>query len=138
MHPLILLSPINGSNTVIVDSFAQLFVRFGYHAAIVHRRKFRHDREQDIHQVEHYLRNAVIRQREALDWLLKRPDVDARRVGTVGISHGAIVHASLAGIDPRARHHVPVMAVAPLPRVMEHSPNAAFAPTGIASELIAT
>src|SRR5579859_532112 len=36
-HPLILLSPIRGSDTLVVDSCARAFVGDGYYAAIVKR-----------------------------------------------------------------------------------------------------
>lgn len=37
----------------------------------------------------------------ALDWLVARPDVDARKIGALGISLGAIVALQLAAHDPR-------------------------------------
>jgi pimeloyl-ACP methyl ester carboxylesterase len=37
----------------------------------------------------------------ALDWLAARPDVDARRIGVLGISLGSIVALHLAAHDPR-------------------------------------
>jgi dienelactone hydrolase len=119
--PLILLSPINGSDTAVVEGFAKMFARYGYHGVIVHRYKFAYHQNRGVNQVEHHLRSVLIRNREALDWLLDQPTVDPDRVATFGISYGAIVNATLAGVDPRARHHVFVMPGAPLPRVMHTS-----------------
>ena len=122
--PLILISPIRGSDTIVVDGCARIFANQGWHAAIVKR--LRQNRPgRPVSQVEDYLRTAVIRQRQALDWLLTQPGVDANRVGTFGISYGAIINAMLAAVEPRAKVHVIDLAGGPLPGVMrlseEHS-----------------
>jgi len=72
-------------------------------AVIVKRLRFRYDPAKPIDQVEDTLRASVIRHRQALDWLLAQPTVDTTRVGTFGISYGAIINASLAAVDPRIR-----------------------------------
>jgi len=45
------------------------------------------------------LRQAVLDVRRAGDWLAARPDVEASRVGLVGISLGSIVGSLTAGVD---------------------------------------
>jgi hypothetical protein len=120
-RPLILVSPINGSDTNFVEGFARMFARQGYHAAIVRRHKFRYAKNQPVEQVEGYMRAVMIRYREVLDWLLSQPTVDPNRVGTFGISYGAIVNAALAGIDPRTQYHVLVMPGAPIAQVLHSS-----------------
>jgi len=45
------------------------------------------------------LRQAVLDVRRAGDWLASRPDVEASRVGLVGISLGAVVGSLTAGVD---------------------------------------
>lgn len=119
--PLILIAPIRGSDTFIVDGLARNFAQRGYHAAIVKRLHFRYDPAKPIAQVEDTLRAAVIRHRQALDWLLAQPTVDATRVGTLGISYGAIINAALAAVEPRARVHVIDLAGGPLAGVMKSS-----------------
>ncbi|HVE40541.1 MAG TPA: alpha/beta hydrolase family protein [Planctomycetota bacterium] len=47
------------------------------------------------------LRQAVLDVRRAGDWLASRPDVEASRVGLVGISLGAVVGSLTAGVDDR-------------------------------------
>ena len=47
------------------------------------------------------LRQAVLDVRRAGDWLAARPDVEASRVGLVGISLGAVVGSLTAGVDDR-------------------------------------
>ncbi len=39
----------------------------------------------------------------AIDWLVARPDVDARRLGVLGFSMGGYVVAQVAAVDPRLR-----------------------------------
>jgi hypothetical protein len=121
LHPLILVSPIRGSNTLVVDGCARIFANQGWHAAIVKRLRDKFNPEGPVSQVEDYLRTAVIRQRQALDWLLTRPGVDANRVGSFGISYGAIINAMLAAVEPRIKVSVIDLAGGPLPGVMKTS-----------------
>jgi len=120
-RPLILISPIRGSDTLIVDGCAQIFANQGWHAVIVKRFHNNFDPDGPVSQVEDYLHTAVIRHRQALDWLLTQPDVDPNRVGTFGISYGGIINAALAAVEPRARIHVIDLAGGPLPGVMRKS-----------------
>ena len=119
--PLILISPIRGSDTLIVDGLARDFAQRGYHAAIVKRLRFRYDPAKPIDQVEETLRASVIRHRQALDWLLAQPTIDATRIGTMGISYGAIINAALAAVEPRIRVSVIDLAGGPLAGVMKTS-----------------
>jgi Prolyl oligopeptidase family len=120
-HPLILISPIRGSDTLVVDGCARIFANEGYHGVIVKRLRNDFQPDAPLSQVEDYLRTAVIRQRQALDWLLTQPGVDTNRVGTFGISYGGIINAALAAVEPRAKVHVIDLAGGPLPGVMRFS-----------------
>jgi hypothetical protein len=117
-RPLILMSPILRNNAIFVEDFARLFAANGYHAVIVWRPQLPYDASGPLTQVEAYLRAAIIRNRQALDWLLAQPGVDTTRVATFGISYGAIINAALAGVEPRAQFHVFVLAGAPLADIM--------------------
>jgi hypothetical protein len=120
-RPLILISPIRGSDTLIVAGCARVFAKQGYHAAIIKRPRFNFNPNGPLSQVEESLRTAVIRHRQALDWLLAQPGTDADCVGTFGISYGGIVNAALAAVEPRAKVHVIDLAGGPLPEVMKSS-----------------
>jgi hypothetical protein len=120
-RPLILISPIRGSDTVVVDGCARAFAASGYHAAIIKRARFNFDPTGPLTQVEDSLRNAVIRHREALDWLVRQPGVDLDHVAAFGISYGAIVSSILAAVEPRVKICVLDLAGGPLPGVMESS-----------------
>jgi len=119
--PLILISPIHGSDTLVVEGCAEAFAADGYHAAIVKRAHYRFDPAGPLSQVEDSLRDGVIRHRRALDWLLAQHGIDPNRVGTFGISYGGILTAALAAIDPRVKVSVIDLAGGPLPGVMRSS-----------------
>lgn len=117
-RPLILISPIRGSDTIVVDDCARVFASCGYHAAIIKRARLKFDPDGPFSQVEDTLRAAVIRHRQALDWLLEQPGVDPDRVASFGISYGAIIDAALAAVEPRVKVHVIDLAGGPLAGVM--------------------
>jgi pimeloyl-ACP methyl ester carboxylesterase len=119
--PLILCSPIRGSDTIVVDGCARVFASCGYQAAIVKRARFNFKPAGPLTQVEDSLRDAVIRHREALDWLLEQPGVDADRVGAFGVSYGAIITSVMAAVDPRVKVCVLDLAGGPLAGVMRTS-----------------
>ncbi len=50
-----------------------------------------------------YVTDAVMAERRAIDLLVARPDVDAKRIAFVGHSWGAELAAILAGVEPRLR-----------------------------------
>jgi hypothetical protein len=119
--PLILCSPIRGSDTIVVDGCARVFASCGYQAAIVKRARFHFKAAGPLTQVEDSLRDAVIRHREALDWLLEQPGVDPDRVGAFGVSYGAIITSVVAAVDPRIKICVLDLAGGPLAGVMRTS-----------------
>lgn len=119
--PLILVSPIRGSDTIVVDGCARVFASCGYHAAIIKRARFHFQPDGPLAQVEDSLRDAVIRHRESLDWLLEQPGVDTDRVGAFGVSYGAIITSVMAAVDPRVKVCVLDLAGGPLPGVMRTS-----------------
>lgn len=120
-RPLILISPIRGSDTLVVGGCAEVFADCGYQAAIVKRARVTFDPAGPLTQVEDSLRTAVIRHRQALDWLTAQPGVDRERVGTFGISYGAILTSVLAAVDPRVKVSVIDLAGGPLAGVMRSS-----------------
>jgi dienelactone hydrolase len=111
--PLILVSPILGGN-MIVDWFAAFFASHGLNAAIVHRRKPRYQSDEELDQVDRYVRKSVIRTRQALDWLAGRPETDPSKIGSFGISYGGIVNTYTAAVEPRIQCHIIAMAGGPL------------------------
>jgi dienelactone hydrolase len=64
----------------------------------------------DLVEVVHLLRQAVINARQGIDWLVKQPGVDPDRIGLMGISMGGWVGVSVTGVDPRIKSAVYVLA----------------------------
>jgi len=120
-HPLILISPIRGSDTLVVDSCARAFVGDGFYAAIVKRAHPVFCPDGPLTQVEDSLHDAVVRHREALNWLLAQPGVNPDRVGAFGVSYGGIITAVLAAVEPRVKVSVIDLAGGPLAGVMRSS-----------------
>ncbi len=120
-HPGLLISPILGGRNRVADHFARYFARHGYHCAVVHRPK---DLTRDIQspgQLDERLRMAVIRDRAALDWLGRQPEVDPKALGSFGISYGGIKNTVLAGVDNRLKANVIALAGGDLPSIISHS-----------------
>jgi hypothetical protein len=125
-RPVILISPILGGN-MVVDHFAKYYVGRGYVAAIVHRKKkFFNSENEEVQQIENYLRTSIIRLRQSVDWLEQQPEVDPNRIGAFGISYGAIMHTVLAAVEPRIRYHVLAMAAGPIADVIIECPDGAL------------
>jgi len=104
--PAILISPILGGKNEVASHFARYFSRRGYHCLIVHRPKDLTRDLETIQQLDRRLREAVIRDRMALDWLCAQPEVNQESIGSFGVSYGAIKNVILAGVDPRLKANV--------------------------------
>ncbi|GEM_PF-632249 len=126
--PLIIISPILGGGNDVAEMFAAFFARNGFHAAILHREKLKINRDEDLAQIERYLRRTVMRARQGVDWLLAQPSVDTDRVGTFGISFGGIVNTFLAAMDNRLKYHVIAMAGGNLAHVVADCPENSIKP----------
>lgn len=125
-RPVILISPILGGN-MVVDHFARYYAGRGFIAAIVYRKRlFWEDDIEDVRQFEDYMRTSLIRLRQAVDWLEVQPEVDPKRIGSFGVSYGAILHTMLAAVEPRVRYHVLAMPAGPLPEVIVNCPDKAI------------
>lgn len=120
-RPLVLMSPALGNTTLLVRGFARAFAENGWHAVIVQRKELAFHPEVSVARAEDEVRLIVMRSRQALDWLLCQETVDARRIGTFGVSAGAIVSSMLAGADARTSAHVWLLAGGPLSHVMAHT-----------------
>lgn len=86
------------------------FASSGIASAIVHRPRIKFQPEQDINQIEKYLRQAVVNIRQALDWLVTREEIDAEKTGSFGISFGGIINTIAAGVEPRLKYNVIALA----------------------------
>lgn len=117
-RPAILISPILGGKNEVATHFARYLSRRGYHCLIVHRPKDLTRDLETIKQLDTRLKEAVIRDRLALDWLCAQPEVDSEAVGSFGVSYGAIKNVILAGVDSRLKANIFGLAGADMPSLV--------------------
>lgn len=117
-RPLVVMSPILANRLILMNEFATGFTRQGMLAAIVMRKEFDFDPETALAHAEGEFRSYVMQSRQAVDYLVTRPQIDGERLGTFGVSAGATISACLAGADPRFSAHVLVLAGGPLADVL--------------------
>lgn len=105
-RPGLLVAPILGGNYRISSHFADYFSRNGYHCLLVKRPEGFKDLGGGTEQLDANLREAVRRDRAALNWFANRPEVAEEALGSFGISYGGIKNVILAGAEPRLRVNV--------------------------------
>lgn len=110
-HPLICITPLLGRLLFLEDlflerRFARFFAANGLAAAVIERPIFEFDSNRGLEQIQHYLDESVSRNKWALDHLTQKKEIDPKRVGTYGISFGAIVNSLWAAQDKRLKAHV--------------------------------
>lgn len=126
-RPLVFMFPILSNRMLLMREFATGFTRMGYDAAIVTRKELAFDPARSVERAEDELRVLVMRGRQALDWLVLQPGVDASRLAVCGISAGGIVGAALLAGDPRLRAGVLILAGGPMSDVMVDTTEGEFA-----------
>lgn len=120
--PTILVNPIF-RGTRLAQIFARYFARKGWNAAVIHHERLNYDFGRGHDQIEVYLRKAVARNLHSLDWIMTHDKTDPARIGTFGISFGAIIGTIVAAVDKRPRCHVFALAGAPLADVITKTRN---------------
>lgn len=102
-NPTVLMLPISGGVDISVESFAWCFAPRGINCAIVHNRRVRVENTQSAEEVEAFFRQTVLDNRQVIDYLVTRPEVDPNRIGCLGLSLGGIKAALVAAVDDRIR-----------------------------------
>ncbi len=102
-YPTVLILPISGGVDFSVKSFARYFAKRGFNCAAVHNRKAEPDETENAEEIENYFRQTVLDNRQALDFLVTRQEVDANKLGCLGLSLGGIKASLLAGVDERLK-----------------------------------
>ena len=118
--PLVLVSPILGGAYVIEKPICQLLAENGISALLVHRQKdiFKPGNYQNL---ESALKSIIANRRKALDQIIANNEVDVEKIGTFGISMGAITNVPLIAIDKRLKYHILGLAGGDIPDIMLHS-----------------
>jgi len=104
--PTILITPAYRGENIFAQYMARYFASHGINGAIVHRGKKAITETEDLDGVEVFLKNTIIKNRQVVDWLIQQEEVDQERLGSFGISLGAIKNVITAGVEPRLRYHV--------------------------------
>ena len=102
-QPVVLLSPILAGNDLYVREFARFYAARGIHALIVYRPKEIFSTERGLGDIETHFQESIIQFRQTIDWLETEKSVDATRIGTFGISLGAILTTILTAVEPRIK-----------------------------------
>jgi len=101
--PTVLVLPISGGIDFSVRGFAKLFASNGFNCAVVHNRHVDLDDTETAEEVENYFRQTVLDNRQILDYLVARKEVDGDRLGCLGLSLGGIRASMIAGVDERLK-----------------------------------
>ncbi len=120
-HPTVLMLPISGGVDFSVESFAYVFAPRGINCALVHNRDVEIERTQSAEEVEAYFRQTVLDNRQVLDYLVTRPEVDPNRIGALGLSLGGIKACLVAASDPRIKCAVLGLAGGSMADIAMHS-----------------
>lgn len=105
-RPAIVITPILGGRNDVAIIAARGAARRGLHGVVVLRAESLLDGAADEARLERVLRTAIVDRRRAIDWLEAQPDVDASRIGALGVSLGGVVTTVLAAVEPRVRASV--------------------------------
>lgn len=111
--PLICFTPILGRLAFWEDFFlerrlSRFFARQGFATALIERPIFEFNPARGLEQIQGYLEESVARNKKVLDFLMeeKKGSTDPARIGSYGMSFGAVVNALWAASDPRPKAHV--------------------------------
>lgn len=124
--PLICITPLLGRIFFLEDLaverwFAGYFTRHGLAVALIHRPIFEFAPARGLEQIQDYLTQSISRAAKILDALENHPELDTQKIGTFGISFGAIVNLLWAASDPRLKAHVFALGGGNLPEIFIRS-----------------
>jgi hypothetical protein len=108
--PTILALPIAGGVDFCVESFARHYASNGFNCAIMYNRSVDIEDIETAERAEDYLRQTVLDSRQVLDYLVAQEEVDADRLGCLGISLGGIKASIVSGADERIKCTVMALA----------------------------
>ena len=121
--PLICLTPILGRLLFLEDlfmerGFARFFASRGFAAALIERPIFEFNPARGLEQIQRYLEESILRNEKVLDELLLRKEIDPVKIGSFGISFGAVLNSLWAAADPRLKAHVFALAGGNIPEIL--------------------
>ncbi len=140
-HATVLVFPIRSGSHVVAEALSKALVNRGYAAVWLERRRslFGEDDDRaptDLAAFAADLEGFVLDARRLVGWLTTRPEVDADRLATAGVSLGGILAATTLALEPRLQAGFFVMAGGGLPEILRHCQDGdvvRFRERGIAS-----
>jgi dienelactone hydrolase len=105
--PVVVLLPVFTGHLKIPRFFARYFANQGWAAVVVTRGR---DPLDALTAPEDTVRSNLESYRRVLDWVEREPEVDATRIGVLGVSLGAMDAVMLAALDRRVNSLVIAMA----------------------------
>ena len=124
--PVILVLPILGGSYDVEKYFASYFAKRGLAAVIVHREQRGKDPE-NADELNALLKQTVLDNKLAIDWVESRADLDPDRIGVFGASMGGIKGALLTPLEKRVRAAVLGLVGGDLPYILAESTEAGIA-----------
>ena len=116
--PVIVLLPVFNGQLVISRFFARYFANQGWAAVVVTRGR---DPLDALTAPAGTVEGNLQAYRRVLDWVEQEPELDARRIGVLGISLGAMDGVMLAALDRRVHSLVIAMAGGDLSYVLANT-----------------
>jgi dienelactone hydrolase len=120
-HPAMVVFPIMAGSHVLAELLAKMLVRRDFAVAWLERRELQLETAESVAELVEKMRVAILDGRQLLDWLEHHPRVDAQRLLAGGVSLGSLQAATLAGVDPRVRGSLLLLAAGGLPEILYDS-----------------
>ncbi|HEX9779868.1 MAG TPA: hypothetical protein VGB20_01490 [bacterium] len=117
-RPAVVFNAILGGDYPLERGICRFLAANGFHTALLHRKTLKVGPDQPVERMELLLRQGVVRIRQSVDWMEQQETVDASRMGTFGISMGAIASVLCAAVEPRLRAHVAALPGGSIPDIL--------------------
>ena len=128
--PVIVILPVSaGARYPLERYFARYFAERGFAVVLVHREP--RENITDAVRINAMLRQSVSDNRQALDWIETRPELDKERIAVFGTSMGSMKGVLFAAVDPRVKAAVLGLAGGDVPFILRHSKDGAWRGRGI-------
>lgn len=120
--PLICITPLLGRLLFLEDLLlerylARFFASNGFATAVIDRPIFEFNPACGLEQIQSYLEESLSRNRQVLDFLAGQKEIDSAKMGSFGISFGAVINSLWASLDSRLKAHVFALGGGNLPEI---------------------
>jgi hypothetical protein len=129
--PVILIFPISGGGYFLEELFAKYYYRNGYAAVIVHRESPAERDPKTGPEINRMIRQSVLDNKRVVDWIVTRPEYDAKRIGALGTSMGSFKATFLVAVDPRIKAAVLGLTGGDFPYIAAYSKEGAWHHRGL-------